>query len=122
MAVFVGSDIGGTFTDIVFLGDDGERFTKKVSSTVDDYARAIVDGLSALIQERGLRSRDIIVPAAQKQADLETASYGAGRASLADVLGAFTDLAEAKLDTLEREAAVARDAVRINFTYGSQAQ
>jgi len=42
-----GVDIGGTFTDIVLLGEGGERYTKKVSSTVDDYARAIVDGLSS---------------------------------------------------------------------------
>jgi len=28
----VGVDIGGTFTDIVFLGEDGRRLTKKVSS------------------------------------------------------------------------------------------
>ena len=31
-----GVDIGGTFTDIVLLGGHGERYTKKVSSTVDD--------------------------------------------------------------------------------------
>src|SRR5579872_7077633 len=48
-----GVDIGGTFTDIVLLGEGGERYTKKVSSTVDDYARAIVDGLSALLDEVG---------------------------------------------------------------------
>src|SRR5438128_5366167 len=50
----VGVDIGGTFTDIVFLGEHGERLTKKVSSTVDNYATAIVDGLAELIRERGL--------------------------------------------------------------------
>ena len=44
----VGVDIGGTFTDIVFLGEDGRRLTKKVSSTVDNYATAIVDGLTEL--------------------------------------------------------------------------
>ena len=48
-----GVDIGGTFTDIVLLGGNGERYTKKVSSTVDDYARAIVDGLSELLSEIG---------------------------------------------------------------------
>jgi N-methylhydantoinase A len=48
-----GVDIGGTFTDIVLLGSYGERHTKKVSSTVDDYARAIVDGLAALLAEIG---------------------------------------------------------------------
>jgi N-methylhydantoinase A len=48
-----GVDIGGTFTDIVLLGEGGERYTKKVSSTVDDYARAIVDGLAQLLAEIG---------------------------------------------------------------------
>src|SRR5712672_3740588 len=50
----VGVDIGGTFTDIVFLGEHGERLTKKVPSTVDNYATAIVDGLAELIGEHGL--------------------------------------------------------------------
>src|SRR5437764_4250092 len=46
-----GVDIGGTFTDIVLLGDRGERYTKKVWRTVDDYARAITEGLSQLLAE-----------------------------------------------------------------------
>ena len=41
----IGVDIGGTFTDIVLLGQDGQIRTKKVSSSVDDYGRAIVEGL-----------------------------------------------------------------------------
>src|ERR1700730_15923729 len=56
----VGIDIGGTFTDIVFLGDNGERITKKVASTVDNYATAIVDGLSEMIREQKLEEADII--------------------------------------------------------------
>ena len=32
----VGVDIGGTFTDIVFLRQDGTIHTKKVSSSVDN--------------------------------------------------------------------------------------
>src|SRR5271170_6843073 len=55
-----GVDIGGTFTDIVLIGDNGERFTKKVSSTVDDYARAIVDGLAALLAEIGAEPGSIV--------------------------------------------------------------
>ena len=35
----VGVDIGGTFTDIVLLGSDGTVHTKKISSSVGDYAR-----------------------------------------------------------------------------------
>jgi len=55
-----GVDIGGTFTDIVLLGDDGSRYTKKVSSTVDDYARAIVEGLAALLQEIGAEAACVV--------------------------------------------------------------
>src|SRR5579864_2341243 len=55
-----GVDIGGTFTDILLLGDGGERYTKKVSSTVDDYARAIVDGLAALLGEIGTEASGIV--------------------------------------------------------------
>src|SRR6516225_1721678 len=56
----VGVDIGGTFTDLAFLGEHGERLTKKVSSTVDNYATAIVDGLAELIRERGLDDAEIV--------------------------------------------------------------
>ena len=55
----VGVDIGGTFTDIVFLDDDGRVHTKKVSSSVDDYARAIVEGVRELFRETGLAGDDV---------------------------------------------------------------
>src|SRR6266545_1795972 len=50
----VGVDVGGTFTDIVLLGDDGTIHTKKISSSVENYAQAIVDGLAELFRETGL--------------------------------------------------------------------
>ncbi|HJU16407.1 MAG TPA: hydantoinase/oxoprolinase family protein [Stellaceae bacterium] len=56
----IGVDIGGTFTDIVLLGDEGERITRKVSSTVDDYAAAIAEGLQQILAERGIDSAGII--------------------------------------------------------------
>ena len=46
-----GADIGGTFTDIVLLGSDGSVATRKISSTPDDYGRAIMDGLQRLLEE-----------------------------------------------------------------------
>src|SRR6266542_4590740 len=55
----VGVDIGGTFTDIVFLDHDGHVHTKKVSSSVDDYARAIVEGVRELFRETGLAGDDV---------------------------------------------------------------
>ena len=50
-----GVDIGGTFTDIVLLGSDGTLHTKKISSSVENYARAIVEGLGELFAEAGLQ-------------------------------------------------------------------
>jgi N-methylhydantoinase A len=52
----VGADIGGTFTDIVFLGHDGVVRAAKLLSTPDDYGRAILDGL------RGDRARTDAAP------------------------------------------------------------
>ena len=56
----VAVDIGGTFTDIVFLDAEGRRHVKKVSSSVEDYARAIVDGLREVFEETGLAGRDVV--------------------------------------------------------------
>jgi N-methylhydantoinase A len=50
----VGVDVGGTFTDIVLLGSDGTIHTKKVSSSVENYAQAIVEGLLEVFRETGL--------------------------------------------------------------------
>ena len=50
----VGVDVGGTFTDIVLLGSDGTIHTKKVSSSVENYAQAIVEGLAEVFRETGL--------------------------------------------------------------------
>ncbi len=50
----VGIDIGGTFTDIVLLDHDGNILTKKISSTPDDYGRAISEGLENLFVEHDI--------------------------------------------------------------------
>ena len=55
----VGVDVGGTFTDIVLLGDDGTIHTKKISSSVENYAQAIVDGLAEVFRETGLGGETI---------------------------------------------------------------
>jgi N-methylhydantoinase A len=55
----VGVDIGGTFTDLVVLGEDGALHTKKVASSVDNYARAIADGIRQVFQETGLGGADL---------------------------------------------------------------
>lgn len=49
----VGVDIGGTFTDIVLLGDDDRLHTHKLLSTPNDYCDAIVEGLSVSLDGLG---------------------------------------------------------------------
>ena len=55
----VGVDIGGTFTDIVFTGDDGTLITKKLLSTPDDYSRAILDGVNSVLKESSMGGSSI---------------------------------------------------------------
>lgn len=76
----------------------------------------------AMHHDRLHRALETLVPLAKRRADLETASYGAGTAGLSEVLQAFLALAEVRIDTLDRQADVTRDAARIVLTYGSDAQ
>ena len=50
----LGVDIGGTFTDIVLLGEGGRVHTRKVPSSADDYARAIAEALADVFAELGM--------------------------------------------------------------------
>ena len=50
----VGVDIGGTFTDIVFLADDGTVLARKVASTPDDYSRSVLEGVRGGVDELGI--------------------------------------------------------------------
>ena len=56
----LGIDIGGTFTDIVLLADDGTIHGKKILSTPDDYSRAIDAGVRALLAEAGVAPDRIV--------------------------------------------------------------
>ena len=55
----VGADVGGTFTDIVLVGDQGELLVKKVLSTPQDYAMGIMAGLSELLAEGHVTAEQI---------------------------------------------------------------
>jgi N-methylhydantoinase A len=55
----IGIDVGGTFTDIVAIADDGEVSIRKVPSTVDDYSRAIAEALPILFEERHCTGRSV---------------------------------------------------------------
>ncbi|WP_419950061.1 hydantoinase/oxoprolinase family protein [Candidatus Palauibacter sp.] len=55
----VGVDVGGTFTDVVLLGDDGRMVARKVSSTPEDYSRGIAEGVAAALADCGATPRDV---------------------------------------------------------------
>jgi N-methylhydantoinase A len=50
----VGIDIGGTFTDIALVGEDGTLANGKILTTPDDFGRAIAAGLGRMLAERGI--------------------------------------------------------------------
>ncbi|MZR30731.1 hydantoinase/oxoprolinase family protein [Sneathiella litorea] len=50
----VGSDIGGTFTDIVYIDKDGTLHTSKVPSTPENYGRGVVNGIHLLAKKQSL--------------------------------------------------------------------
>lgn len=91
----------------------------------EDRQRMLVAGLDGDIADHVMhhdqwrRAVEVLVPTAEQRAHLELSSYAAGRAGFDDVRMALTDLADAKLGALEREAMVARDGARIILTYGS---
>lgn len=76
----------------------------------------------AMHYDRFIRAKTVILPLAQQKAELELASYGAGTASLDDVLQSQIAWAEARVDAITREAELVRDGVRINLIYGSVPQ
>jgi len=50
----IGSDIGGTFTDIAYIDENGLLHTSKVPSTPDRYGRGVIDGLERLVYQQKL--------------------------------------------------------------------
>jgi N-methylhydantoinase A len=59
MTTRIGIDIGGTFTDLVFLASDGTVERAKVLSTPEDYSLGIARGLESTLADGALRIDDI---------------------------------------------------------------
>ena len=55
----IAADIGGTFTDIALMLDDGTLLTRKVASTPEDFSLGVVRGIRELAEARGLAMADI---------------------------------------------------------------
>lgn len=111
------SQISAKEADAARLRSEQEAARRQLASDLDsDIADHVMH------HDQWMRARDTLQPLAEQRVKLETASYAAGRASLADIADAHAALADATLTTLDREALVAADGARLALTYRSDAQ
>lgn len=92
----------------------------RLRSLQAQFESDLADWRSAVQQWQ--RDRDELLPLARERAGLETASYGAGRAGVLDVIAAKSDLALLELEILDREAAAVTAATRMRLTYREHGQ
>ena len=55
----VGTDIGGTFTDVAYIDAQGRLCTAKVPSTPEHFGRGVVDGVALLAQAESLSMAEL---------------------------------------------------------------
>jgi N-methylhydantoinase A len=56
----IGVDTGGTFTDVVVLGNGGEVWTAKASTTPDDFSRGVMDAVAEAAGTVGVETADLL--------------------------------------------------------------
>jgi N-methylhydantoinase A len=56
----VGVDTGGTFTDVVVLGDGGQVWTAKASTTPDDFSRGVMDAVAEAASAVGIETSELL--------------------------------------------------------------
>jgi len=83
----VGVDVGGTFTDLICVTDDGNVVLDKTPTTLDDQSRGVMTGLGQLADRFG-------VALTQFCADLEIVVHGTTTAdnTMIQMNGAVTGL------------------------------
>ena len=47
----LGVDVGGTFTDVVGINEDGKVYFAKTPSTPEDQSIGVLNGIRALLEE-----------------------------------------------------------------------
>jgi N-methylhydantoinase A len=56
----IGIDTGGTFTDVVVLGDAGDVWTAKASTTPDDFSRGVMDAVAEAARAVGVDRSELL--------------------------------------------------------------
>ena len=122
----------GVSVDLPFFAK--RRQDPKIAAAASEAERARYDRMAAerevlaslegdladhlMHHQRLENARNTLVPFTRRRAELDMASYAAGKLDLGSALLSSLALAEAEIDALAREADVARDAIRITMTYG----
>lgn len=60
MASYIGTDIGGTFTDLVLLSDEGDVRIFKALTTPDDRTRGVLDAMALAAEATGVSSDTLV--------------------------------------------------------------
>ena len=84
---------------------------------MDVEVRDLLMAVDADVGEQAVAGRDEPL-IARDRADLETASFAAGRADLVEVIAAKSALALLELEILEREQMAVEAAATLRLTYG----
>lgn len=124
----------GVSVDLPFFGR--KRQDPKIAARANEAERARFDRMAgereviaalegdlaehAMHHARLENARDNLVPLARRRAKLDFDSYGAGTVDLGTALLATLSVAEAEVDLLDREAEVAREAMRITMIYAGE--
>ncbi|HXQ53901.1 MAG TPA: hydantoinase/oxoprolinase family protein [Stellaceae bacterium] len=59
MSYYIGTDIGGTFTDLVMLSDAGDVTIVKSQTTPEDRTRGVLDALELAAKQLGIGAREL---------------------------------------------------------------
>lgn len=124
----------GVSIDLPLFG--GKRQNPKIDARAREAERArfermagereVVAALESDLAEHAMHharlenARDNLVPLTRRRAKLDFDSYAAGTLDLGTALKATLSVAEAEVDLLDREAEVAREAIRINMIYAGE--
>ena len=60
MSYYIGTDIGGTFTDLVMLSDAGDIAIVKAPTTPDDRTRGVLDALELAASDLGIDAKELV--------------------------------------------------------------
>jgi N-methylhydantoinase A len=56
----IGCDIGGTFTDIVVLNEDGREYTDKADTTPRDLGEGVIAAIDNVATQLGVKTQELL--------------------------------------------------------------